>query len=197
MKELLRKIFEEEIAEARTKGSKLKTIEQVCKKLKKGMAVPDIADVLEEDLSVVEKIVSVAEDFAPEYDVNAIFGRLEEVITIKSEKFSNLNFANKTISYEEAVKNKSVPDLVMKAFSGNTEICVKSAEKDPDSGRMKVEMQLRKDNYAVVIDPAKTKEFIEEMAAYTQSRPADYWEECKKSKKSISSTNMKKLCNGD
>ena len=63
-------------AEGKIKGSTLKTIELVCKKLKKGMSALDIADVLEEELSVIEKIVSVAKDFAPEYDVDAIFEKL-------------------------------------------------------------------------------------------------------------------------
>lgn len=47
-------------------------IQCICKKLRKGKTVVAIAEELEEDISVIEKIYAVAKKFAPEYDVDEI-----------------------------------------------------------------------------------------------------------------------------
>lgn len=104
---------------------------------------------------------------------------------------SKLSFSAQTISYEEAVKDKPVPEIILEALSNGEKIYAKSAEKDLNSGRMKVE--LLKNDYAFVIDPAKTEAFINEMVLNTQNRPADYWDECGKSKGMIPFENMERL----
>lgn len=42
------------------------------KKLKKGQTVEDIAELLEEDISEIEKICEVASKYAPDYDIDQI-----------------------------------------------------------------------------------------------------------------------------
>lgn len=44
----------------------------VCKKLKKGKQLNEIADELEEEYSVIENIYRAAERFAPDYDVEKV-----------------------------------------------------------------------------------------------------------------------------
>ena len=61
------------------RGETFKLIEMICRKLKKGKSVTDIADELEENIAEVQRIADVATRFAPDYDVEAIYGELEKV----------------------------------------------------------------------------------------------------------------------
>ena len=55
-------------------GMEKHLITQVCKKLRKGKNAATIAMELDEDdSSKIEKICEAAKDFAPDYDVDAIF----------------------------------------------------------------------------------------------------------------------------
>ena len=54
-------------------GGAKKLISQVCQKLRKGKAVSDIADCLEESEAVIQKICDIAQDYAPDYDVEKIY----------------------------------------------------------------------------------------------------------------------------
>ena len=63
-------------AEGRAEGEWLSFIQLVCKKLAKGKSVAEIADALEESEEKINQIVTVAEQYAPEYDVEAIYGEL-------------------------------------------------------------------------------------------------------------------------
>ena len=54
------------------KGLELKLIRLVCKKLAKNLSVPEIADMLEEDEAVIQKIVDIALPLAPDYDEEKI-----------------------------------------------------------------------------------------------------------------------------
>ena len=54
-------------------GSDQKLISLICRKLKKGKTPECIAEELEEELEIVEKICKVAEKFAPEYDTIKIY----------------------------------------------------------------------------------------------------------------------------
>ena len=57
-------------------GSDLKLVEQTCRKLRKGKSVEEIAEDLDEDISVIQKICKAAEAFAPEYaDQEAIYAK--------------------------------------------------------------------------------------------------------------------------
>ena len=60
----------------REEGSDQKLISQVCRKLKKGKTPECIAEELEEELELVEKICKVAKEFAPEYDTIKIYEAL-------------------------------------------------------------------------------------------------------------------------
>lgn len=59
------------------RGSELRLISMVCRKLKKGNSVEQIAKELEEELEVVERICEVAEQFSPEYDINQIYEAMQ------------------------------------------------------------------------------------------------------------------------
>ncbi len=53
-------------------------VEQICKKLKRGVPVSQIALELEEDETRIQAIVNIAEKHAPEYAVEEI---IKEIIT--------------------------------------------------------------------------------------------------------------------
>ena len=56
----------------RKKGEAYLLAKIVCKKLKKGKQLNEIADELEEEYSVIENIYRAAERFAPDYDVEKV-----------------------------------------------------------------------------------------------------------------------------
>ncbi|MBQ7066705.1 MAG: hypothetical protein IJN92_07770 [Lachnospiraceae bacterium] len=58
-------------------GQELNLISLICKKLKKDKSIEQIAEELEEEISVIEPICKVASDFAPEYDVHEIYQALQ------------------------------------------------------------------------------------------------------------------------
>ncbi len=58
--------------ESREEGHDEHLVEQVCKKLKKGMPVSQIASEVEEDEPRIQAIVNIAEKYAPDYDVEKI-----------------------------------------------------------------------------------------------------------------------------
>ncbi|MDD6201672.1 MAG: PD-(D/E)XK nuclease family transposase, partial [Lachnospiraceae bacterium] len=53
-------------------GEKKKLLELVCKKIKKGLTVPEIADMLEEPEETIREICDIAHKYAPDYDVMKI-----------------------------------------------------------------------------------------------------------------------------
>lgn len=69
---------EEGRKEGREEGADKYLIQQVCKKLLRSLSVAEIAEALEEDIDKIERIVEVAEAFAPQYDSNRIYERLHE-----------------------------------------------------------------------------------------------------------------------
>ena len=66
-------ILEVGISQGINQGEKRKLVSLVCKKLIKGCSVEEIADMLEEETELIQKICDVAERYAPEYDVEAIW----------------------------------------------------------------------------------------------------------------------------
>ncbi|MCI8581068.1 MAG: Rpn family recombination-promoting nuclease/putative transposase [Dorea sp.] len=58
--------------EGREEGRIKILVTQVCKKLAKGMEAPDIADMLEEEESVIQNICDAAEHYTQDYDVESI-----------------------------------------------------------------------------------------------------------------------------
>ena len=58
---------------------------QICRKIEKNCSVSEIADMLEEEESVIQPIYDVAKQFAPDYDLDSIL----EVLLKKDEGISN------------------------------------------------------------------------------------------------------------
>ena len=62
-----------DIQATRKEGGERLLINQVCKKLRKGMTVSQIASDLEEDEPRIRAIVNISEKYAPEYNCEEIF----------------------------------------------------------------------------------------------------------------------------
>ena len=58
------------------RGKEIGLLEQVCKKMQKGLTVPEIADMLEEPEETIRRICEIAEKYAPEYDIENILKEL-------------------------------------------------------------------------------------------------------------------------
>ena len=69
--------LEQGLEQGLAQGQELNLISLVCKKLKKDKSTEQIAEELEEEISVIELICKVASDFAPEYDVHEIYQALQ------------------------------------------------------------------------------------------------------------------------
>lgn len=65
----LQEFYDDGIAE----GQAIKLIEMVCRKMAKGKGIPQIADELEEDEIIIEKIYDAAIKFSPGFDVTKIY----------------------------------------------------------------------------------------------------------------------------
>lgn len=65
------KVIERE--QGRVEGANQKLIGQVCRKLRKGKPIEQIAEELEEDVSIIQQIYQVAMEFSPEFDSEKIF----------------------------------------------------------------------------------------------------------------------------
>lgn len=63
---------EEGKEEGREEGRLMTLVNQVCRKLAKGMDAVDIADMLEEEEGVIQDICNAAKQYAPDYDVESI-----------------------------------------------------------------------------------------------------------------------------
>ena len=57
-------------------GSTLRLITQVCKKIQKQIHLAEIAEMLEEDISVIQPVYNIAVQSAPDYNEDAIFAKL-------------------------------------------------------------------------------------------------------------------------
>jgi ribosome-binding protein aMBF1 (putative translation factor) len=69
---------EEGRIEGHEAGRRYSEIAFICKKHRKGLSVEDIAEMLEEDEAFIRAIYELADEYAPEYDVEAIYERYEE-----------------------------------------------------------------------------------------------------------------------
>lgn len=59
------------------KGSIIRLIKQVCAKMQKFSSAEEIAnDLVEQDVLLIQKIMDAAPDFAPDYNVDAIYNAL-------------------------------------------------------------------------------------------------------------------------
>ncbi|MBQ9866926.1 MAG: hypothetical protein IJM34_07890 [Lachnospiraceae bacterium] len=76
--------FEEGREEGREEGEDHHLVELICKKLRRGKDVEQIADEVEEDLTRVSRICDVAERFSPDYDLDEVFKAVEEEVLADS-----------------------------------------------------------------------------------------------------------------
>ena len=74
-------LWELEMQQAEKRGRKagelLLLINQICRKITKGKSIEMIADELEEDISVIEPIYKIAEQFSPDFDIEQIYEKLK------------------------------------------------------------------------------------------------------------------------
>ncbi len=70
--------FEAGVKEGLAKGELIKLIKLIVQKMKRDKPVNVIADELEEEISIVEKIYGVAKKFGPEYNIDAIYDELNK-----------------------------------------------------------------------------------------------------------------------
>ena len=66
----------------REEGDELCLIRMVCRKLKKGKSIEQIADELEEEEARIQVLCDVARDFAPEYDERKILAAVMELVAV-------------------------------------------------------------------------------------------------------------------
>ena len=64
--------------EGREEGSKKRLVELICKKLRKGKEIPQIADEVEEEEDLVKKICDIADSCGPEYDADKVFAAVQK-----------------------------------------------------------------------------------------------------------------------
>ena len=70
--------YEKGWEEGRTEGETSKLILQVIRKFQKGKSMEEVAEDLEEDISVIEPIYNAVKEAAPKYDVEEIYRKLNE-----------------------------------------------------------------------------------------------------------------------
>jgi predicted transposase YdaD len=58
--------------------SQIKAVTRICRKHQKEISVADAAEMLEEDEAFVRAVYELADEYAPDYDVEAIYERYEE-----------------------------------------------------------------------------------------------------------------------
>ena len=73
--------YEEGEKSGSSKGEFLKLVTQTVKKLKKGNTAEETAEMLEESVETIQMIYDVADEFAPEYDVESISKKCRQNIS--------------------------------------------------------------------------------------------------------------------
>lgn len=64
-------------AEGHAEGDMKRLIKQTCKKMRMSLSPEEIADDLaEDDVALIQKIMDAAQEFAPEYDIDAIYKKI-------------------------------------------------------------------------------------------------------------------------
>ena len=69
-------ILEVGIQKGLEQGEQKKLVSQVCKKMAKGYTVDEIADMLEEESSVIQTIYDIAKPYQSDYDIEQIYRNL-------------------------------------------------------------------------------------------------------------------------
>lgn len=86
MRILAEQAREDGFEEGREAGEDHHLVEQICKKLRRGKDVEQIADEVEEDLTRVSGICDVAERFSPDYDPDEVFKAVKAVMGLGTVK---------------------------------------------------------------------------------------------------------------
>ena len=68
--------WEEGMEQGREEGTLLKLVQQTLKKIQKGWTAERIAELLEEDLSVIKRICDIAKKYEPDYQESMICSEL-------------------------------------------------------------------------------------------------------------------------
>ena len=66
------------------RGDERRLVDQICKKLRRGMDVEQIAEEVEEDVIRVQLICNIAEKYAPGYDTKEVFKEVEKELLAES-----------------------------------------------------------------------------------------------------------------
>lgn len=66
------------VEEGKAEGEELKLITLVVKKIQKNITVPEIADMLEEEATTIQRICDIANKYAPDYNAESIYKELKE-----------------------------------------------------------------------------------------------------------------------
>lgn len=69
---------EEGLVTGKAAGECLKLIRMICKKMEKGKTQEMIAEELEESPDTVQSIYAIAKEYAPDYDVDAIYAKMQQ-----------------------------------------------------------------------------------------------------------------------
>ncbi len=69
--------YREKFDEGREEGRTDLLISQICKKLRKGKSIPQIADEVEEDEIRIRAICNAAKEFSPDYDEEKVLGAVQ------------------------------------------------------------------------------------------------------------------------
>ncbi|MDO5126557.1 MAG: hypothetical protein Q4D54_02270, partial [Eubacteriales bacterium] len=72
------------IKEGVQQGKALILVKQICTKLQKSQSVEQIADALEEDPETIVRIIAIANEYAPNYDMEAIAKRCMQEIHLST-----------------------------------------------------------------------------------------------------------------
>ncbi|MDY5846092.1 MAG: hypothetical protein SPJ92_06110 [Bariatricus sp.] len=79
LEERRRKAVAEGIEQGIERGEELGLLALIAKKLKKQKTPAQIAEDLEEEVSVIERICNVMKDFAPDYDTTLVYQKLQKM----------------------------------------------------------------------------------------------------------------------
>ena len=95
--------------EGYAEGDTGRLVSLICKKLKKGMSVAQIADAVEEDEARVQLIVDLAQKYAPDYDIDKIVKG--EMTLINCKNSFNLYEKIESKANDKSARSKIIPCL--------------------------------------------------------------------------------------
>ena len=79
---VLEDLREESFEDGKAEGEMLKVIDLIIRKIKKGMPPEEIAEFLEEDISVIDQICELFREHPSDYDLEAIYKHLQDMKSV-------------------------------------------------------------------------------------------------------------------